>query len=115
VSTLQHNANTAVAVAAVRVLGLHAAGLHDVGAPMAAAASAGLAMFLWGFATWWLLLALASVGTCLRKGIPFNLGWWGAIFPMGKLFEGVCGMSMLEWIWLYLTEVRHVTAVAAEL
>jgi tellurite resistance protein TehA-like permease len=50
---------------------------------MAAAASAGLAMFLWGFATWWLLLALASVGTCLRKGIPFNLGWWGAIFPMG--------------------------------
>jgi tellurite resistance protein TehA-like permease len=52
---------------------------------MAAAASAGLAMFLWGFATWWLLLALASVGTCLRKGIPFNLGWWGAIFPMGKL------------------------------
>jgi tellurite resistance protein TehA-like permease len=51
---------------------------------MAAAASAGLAMFLWGFATWWLLLALASAGTCLRKGIPFNLGWWGAIFPMGE-------------------------------
>lgn len=57
--------------------------LHDVAVPMAAAAAAGLGLFLWGYATWWLLLALASVGTCLRKGIPFNLGWWGAIFPMG--------------------------------
>ncbi|WIA34056.1 hypothetical protein OEZ86_012434 [Tetradesmus obliquus] len=57
--------------------------LHDVAVRMAAAAAAGLGLFLWGYATWWLLLALASVGTCLRKGIPFNLGWWGAIFPMG--------------------------------
>jgi tellurite resistance protein TehA-like permease len=51
---------------------------------MAAAGAAAIALFLWGFATWWLLLAITSVGTCLRQGVPFNLGWWGAIFPMGK-------------------------------
>eukprot|EP00775_Hariotina_reticulata_P004122 gene4122-4368_t len=40
-------------------------------------------MFLWAFATWWLLVAVFSVCSVLRQGIPFNLGWWGAVFPLG--------------------------------
>lgn len=42
---------------------------------------AGLA--LWGFGLWWLLLAVLITAHYWRAGIPFNLGWWGYIFPLG--------------------------------
>lgn len=48
---------------------------------LAAAGVAGLC--LWAYAGWWLVLAVSSVGQTLRQGIPFTLGWWGAIFPLG--------------------------------
>ena len=44
-------------------------------------------LFLWGFAAWWLLLAVCSVVAVVKQGIPFNLGWWGAVFPIG-VFTG---------------------------
>eukprot|EP00878_Enallax_costatus_P012147 GHUV01012684.1.p2 GENE.GHUV01012684.1~~GHUV01012684.1.p2 ORF type:complete len:232 (+),score=16.24 GHUV01012684.1:2542-3237(+) len=46
-------------------------------------AAGAAAMFLWGFATWWLLLAVCSISATIRHGIPFNLGWWGLVFPLG--------------------------------
>ncbi|WIA13733.1 hypothetical protein OEZ85_007284 [Tetradesmus obliquus] len=47
-------------------------------------ASAGvLALCLWAYSGWWLVLAVSSVGQTLRQGIPFTLGWWGAVFPIG--------------------------------
>lgn len=32
------------------------------------------ALFLWGAATWWLVVAVLSVGSTLRE-LPFNMGW----------------------------------------
>uniref|UniRef100_A0A383VX02 C4-dicarboxylate transporter/malic acid transport protein n=1 Tax=Tetradesmus obliquus TaxID=3088 RepID=A0A383VX02_TETOB len=47
-------------------------------------ASAGvLALCLWAYSGWWLVLAVSSMGQTLRQGIPFTLGWWGAVFPIG--------------------------------
>jgi C4-dicarboxylate transporter/malic acid transport protein len=38
---------------------------------------------LWGFGLWWMLLAVLITIRYVRAGIPFNLGWWGYIFPLG--------------------------------
>lgn len=38
-------------------------------------------MILWGFATVWLIVALIMITTFGR--FPFNMGWWGFIFPVG--------------------------------
>jgi hypothetical protein len=48
------------------------------------------ALLLWGFAVWWLVQAVACVASCVRQGIPFNLGWWGSVFPVG-VFTGEGG------------------------
>jgi C4-dicarboxylate transporter/malic acid transport protein len=40
-------------------------------------------LLLWGYGGWWLLMAVAMTLTYLRRGLPFNLGWWGFIFPLG--------------------------------
>lgn len=53
-------------------------------------ASAGvLALCLWAYSGWWLVLAVSSVGQTLRQGIPFTLGWWGAVFPIGTFAGAV--------------------------
>ena len=41
------------------------------------------ALILWGYGAWWFLLSLAVTVRYLRAGVPFNLGWWGYIFPLG--------------------------------
>ena len=38
---------------------------------------------LWGYGAWWLLLAILKTTRYFREGMPFNLGWWGFIFPLG--------------------------------
>jgi C4-dicarboxylate transporter/malic acid transport protein len=38
---------------------------------------------LWGAGMWWLLLAMLITIRYFRTGVPFNLGWWGYIFPLG--------------------------------
>ncbi|KAF8066190.1 methyltransferase [Scenedesmus sp. PABB004] len=72
-------------------------------APGWAAVSSALGLFLWGFSTWWLLVAVASVSTLCRTGIPFNLGWWGSVFPVG-VWTGVT---------LHLGRVTHSSALTA--
>ncbi|GEO99266.1 TDT family transporter [Methylobacterium haplocladii] len=69
--------------------------LGQAGGPILAAAGfagapeilriAGLigALILWGYGAWWFLLSLAVTVRYLRAGVPFNLGWWGYIFPLG--------------------------------
>jgi len=37
---------------------------------------------LWGYGTWWLLLAILKTARYLREGLPFNLGWWAFTFPL---------------------------------
>lgn len=38
-------------------------------------------LILWGFATVWLIVAVMMILT--SGGFPFNMGWWGFIFPIG--------------------------------
>lgn len=40
-------------------------------------------LLLWGYGGWWLVMAVAMTLTYLPRGLPFNLGWWGFIFPTG--------------------------------
>ncbi len=37
---------------------------------------------LWGYGLWWLLLAALKTAVYVRRGMPFNLGWWGFTFPL---------------------------------
>lgn len=57
-------------------------GMAGIG-EMAAAIGLVAGLLLWGFGLWWMLIALLITARYLRAGIPFNLGWWGFIFPLG--------------------------------
>ncbi|CAK7217207.1 Plasma membrane sulfite pump involved in sulfite metabolism [Sporothrix bragantina] len=41
------------------------------------------ALFCWGAALGWLAFAIISIMT--TKSFPFNMGWWGFVFPLGVL------------------------------
>ncbi|MCB2176476.1 MAG: hypothetical protein KQH57_11755 [Actinomycetales bacterium] len=39
---------------------------------------------VWGFGLWWLAIVVALLVRYLRTGpVPFHLGWWGFVFPLG--------------------------------
>jgi C4-dicarboxylate transporter/malic acid transport protein len=38
-------------------------------------------IILWGFAIVWFIVAIVMIAT--SGGFPFNMGWWGFIFPVG--------------------------------
>lgn len=40
-------------------------------------------IILWGFAIVWLVVAVVMMAK--SGGFPFNMGWWGFIFPIGEL------------------------------
>ncbi|MDA8344591.1 MAG: TDT family transporter [Thermaerobacter sp.] len=45
------------------------------------------AVILWGFGLWWLVMSILTTVHYVRRGLPFNLGWWGLTFPLG-VFSG---------------------------
>lgn len=53
-----------------------------------------LAILMWGFGLIWLAFAIISV--VRTKNIPYNLGWWGSIFPLGvlALCTGLLGIDL---------------------
>jgi tellurite resistance protein TehA-like permease len=38
---------------------------------------------LWGYGTWWAVVAILTTLHHARTEIPFNMGWWGLTFPLG--------------------------------
>jgi len=40
-------------------------------------------LILLGFGLWWLGLAVLTTLKYIKRGLPFNLGWWGLTFPLG--------------------------------
>ena len=39
-------------------------------------------LILWGFAIVWFVVAILMM--IVSRGFPFNMGWWGFIFPIGQ-------------------------------
>jgi tellurite resistance protein TehA-like permease len=44
-------------------------------------------LILWGFALVWFIVAIIMIATAVS--FPFNMGWWGFIFPVGESRPGV--------------------------
>lgn len=58
------------------------------------ACSALFAVSMWGFAFFWLCMALTIwVDTWMATKLKFNLGWWGACFPVGVYALATIEMS----------------------
>lgn len=41
------------------------------------------ALLMWGYGLWWLATATLATLRQIKLGLPFNLGWWAYIFPLG--------------------------------
>jgi tellurite resistance protein TehA-like permease len=42
-------------------------------------------LILWGFSIVWFIVAVMMIATA--GPFPFNMGWWGFIFPVGQYFH----------------------------
>ncbi|KPI46073.1 Sulfite efflux pump SSU1 [Cyphellophora attinorum] len=53
-----------------------------------------LGLLFWGFALVWFVIAVMMLA--VSGGFPFNMGWWGFIFPVGvfTLLTGALGTSL---------------------
>jgi C4-dicarboxylate transporter/malic acid transport protein len=69
-----------------------AAGLPEIGQAAAGIGVIG-GTILWGYGLWWLALAVLMTARYLREGMPFNLGWWGFIFPLGVYSVGTLALA----------------------
>lgn len=56
---------------------------------------------LWGTGMWWLLLAMLITIRYFRTGVPFNLGWWGYIFPLGVYAVATLKLGVLLKITVF--------------
>ena len=45
-------------------------------------------VLMWGFAMYWLAMALAITLRAVRRRLAFSLGWWAFTFPVGVLTAG---------------------------
>jgi C4-dicarboxylate transporter/malic acid transport protein len=70
-----------------------------------ASATPAIAMFvataLWGYGVWWLVIAIFAIGHTLRNRLPFNLGWWGLIFPLGVFTASTADLYKLTDFYLF--------------
>ena len=57
-----------------------------------------VALILWGFGLWWMLMAVFFTLRYLGEGLPFNMGWWGFTFPLG-VFDAATYLLARETNW----------------
>jgi tellurite resistance protein TehA-like permease len=50
---------------------------------------------VWGFAAYWLVMAIALTLRTARTKLPFALGWWAFTFPVGVLTAATYSLSTL--------------------
>jgi tellurite resistance protein TehA-like permease len=50
---------------------------------------------VWGFAAYWLVMAIALTLRTARTKLPFALGWWAFTFPVGVLTAGTYSLATL--------------------
>ncbi|WP_407542286.1 hypothetical protein Q0M94_18690 (plasmid) [Deinococcus radiomollis] len=68
-------------------------------------------VMLWGFGAWWLALATLTTLRYLKKGLPFNLGWWGFTFPLGVFTATTFSLGALTHM-AFFTYLGHLLVVA---
>ncbi|MEY2343235.1 TDT family transporter [Acidithiobacillus sp. IBUN Pt1247-S3] len=61
-----------------------------------------VALLLWGFGLWWMLMAIFFTLRYLREGLPFNMGWWGFTFPLGVFNSATYLLADKTGFWLFL-------------
>jgi C4-dicarboxylate transporter/malic acid transport protein len=66
-------------------------------APASILGGIGLAygIVVWGFAAYWLVMAIALTLRTARTNLPFALGWWAFTFPVGVLTAGTYSLATL--------------------
>ncbi len=60
-----------------------------------------IAMMLWGYGLWWMLIAIFFTLRYLREGLPFNMGWWGFTFPLGVFNSSTYLLADHTGYWLF--------------
>ncbi|KAF6003420.1 hypothetical protein F1559_004632 [Cyanidiococcus yangmingshanensis] len=60
-----------------------------------------VASVLWGYGAWWLVVAIFAIGRTIKKQLPFNLGWWGLIFPLGVFTAATVDLYKLTGFYLF--------------
>ncbi|OTG63902.1 TDT family transporter [Acinetobacter silvestris] len=48
---------------------------------------------LLGFGMWWFAIAVFTTFSHAKKGLPFNLGWWGLTFPLGVFTLAILNLA----------------------
>ncbi|EIE84854.1 hypothetical protein RO3G_09564 [Rhizopus delemar RA 99-880] len=62
-----------------------------------------IALLLWGYGLWYLVIAICSVGITLKQKIPFNMGWWGLTFPLGVYTAATLAIAkILDSMFFYV-------------
>ncbi|MDA8192911.1 MAG: C4-dicarboxylate ABC transporter [Thermaerobacter sp.] len=74
------------------------------------AAGGVFAMAMWGLGAWWIVIS--SLHTLLHlgprgDGIPFHLGWWSYVFPIGSFTTGTDALTHLTH-WSLFTDAGFV-------
>jgi len=76
-------------------------------APALAGASLLLSTLLWGYGLWWVGLASLISMRYFAGPVPFNLGWWAYVFPLG-----VFTLATLALADIWNSGVLHLLGVA---
>jgi len=50
-------------------------------------------LLVWGFAVYWLAMAITLTIRAARTQLPFSLGWWAFTFPVGVLVAGTDALA----------------------
>jgi C4-dicarboxylate transporter/malic acid transport protein len=96
--------------------------LEQLPFPAARQAATVLMLLLWGFAVWWLVMAILLTLAARSAGqLPFALSWWGFTFPLGAFVaESLYLDKLLGWstflaigvaAWLLLCGLWLITAL----
>jgi len=62
---------------------------------------------MWGVGVWWIVIAglhtLHQIGK-RGEGLPFGLGWWSYVFPIGSFTSGTYALAhLLPYAWFTVT------------
>ncbi|KAK4526700.1 hypothetical protein GAYE_SCF26G4616 [Galdieria yellowstonensis] len=98
-------AATALSTVAPRVFASSGDALSDVAYESLASSTSATGILvgcaLWGYGLWWLGLAIFAVTKTLIDRLPFNLGWWGLIFPLGVFSDATVYLYKLTQLLFF--------------